>query len=310
VAKRAARLRSKKGLSKLSKTEKPKLRLVKSSPVVKKVSAAKKRAAGHLKAVVLEAKVTETLTPFQQEALIMKYRVKARKLGRSMLRRWHVRLDADEVDSVVDLSLCEAVKRFDASKGASFMTFLFYHMKGNMVRSVAASAAANAIPLALAEAGESRLADCEVKLYGKFSGINANEIADAITSQDEPLPDEALWRKELNERSALACDKLDSLEREIVKRLFVHEQQIIDIAAALGYSRCHISRVKRKALVTLQDELRTVMNREDYAAIKLEMAENSDLVDLEVKPRKEVARRKPRSATSRRIAEEREAKAA
>ncbi|MFO0416355.1 MAG: sigma-70 family RNA polymerase sigma factor [Pseudomonadota bacterium] len=294
----------------MSKTAKPKLRLVKSSPAVKKISATKKRAARHLKAVVLEAKIAESLTPFQQEALIMKYRLKARKLGRSMLRRWHARLDLDEVDSVVDLSLCEAVKRFDASKGASFMTFLFYHMKGNMVRSVAASAAANAIPLALAEAGESRLADCEVKLYGKFSGINANEIADAITSQDEPLPDEALWRKELTERSALACDKLDSLEREIVKRLFVHEQQIIDIAAALGYSRCHISRVKRKALVTLQDELRTVMNREDYAAIKLEMAENNDLIDLEVKPRKEVARRKPRSATSRRIAEEREAKAA
>jgi len=65
------------------------------------------------------------------------------------------------VDSIVDLSLCEAVKRFDPLKGASFMTFLFYHLKGNLVRAVAAAATSTAIPNAIAELSESAFNDGE-----------------------------------------------------------------------------------------------------------------------------------------------------
>ncbi len=282
MAKRAA-----KGRALISR--RPKLKLIKNPKAVVHTSSKAKRA--HIREVAKSEP-----TPYQQEALIIKYRLKARKLGRSILRRWHSRLDIDEVDSIVDLSLCEAVRRFDPLKGASFMTFLFYHLKGNLVRAVAAAASSTAIPNAIAELSDSAFDDGDRRTYSNGT-LNALELAEAISSQGIPQPDEALWRKELTSRSSSACEKLDDLEREIVKRIFVHEQQIIDIAAALGYSRCHISRVKKKALSTLHDELRVVMNKEDYGVMVAEEEEADDYVLDRVANRRSVHRRKPRSAS-------------
>jgi hypothetical protein len=178
------------------------------------------------------------------------------------------------------------------------MTFLFYHLKGNLVRSVASAAATSSLPVRLAEFGEafSDAFDAETPIA---HGMNAVEIAEAVTSQDSPLPDEALWKKQLNDCSSLACAKLDELEREIIKRIFVHEQQIIDIAAALGYSRCHISRVKKKALDTLHDELRVVMNQDDYAPLAEEAVESERELRSRIANRKEIHRRRPRSSAYR-----------
>jgi RNA polymerase sigma factor (sigma-70 family) len=238
-------------------------------------------------------------TPYQQEALIIKYRLKARKLGRSILRRWHARMDLDEVDSIVDLSLCEAVKRFDPSKGASFMTFLFYHLKGNLVRAVTTAAAANSIPVFTSDETEPRVGEPDHLFGHQFRAMNSAEVADAIASQDAPLPDEMLWRKELHSQSTLACDKLDPLEREIIKRIFLQEQQIMDIAATLGYSRCHISRVKKKALETLYNELSGQMNDIDLGKKPSFDDDSEEEVKLKIVGRRPIHRRRPRSKVSR-----------
>ena len=238
-------------------------------------------------------------SPLQQEALIIKYRLKAQKLGRSILRRWHARMDLDEVDSLVDLSLCEAVKRFNPTKGASFMTFLFYHLKGNLVRSVAAAAAANSLPTGLLDDEGSPRGMGEMMGELQLRSINSTEIAEAVTSQDSPTPDEALWRKQLHSQSSLACEKLDPLEREIIKRIFIQEQQIMDIAASLGYSRCHISRVKKKALETLYDELRGSMNNDDLGQRPSFEDDSEEEVDQRIACRKTIHRRRPRSRAKR-----------
>ncbi len=261
-----------------------KLKGKKLAPVIE-LSSAKKKQAG-------------PPTPAQQEALIIKYRLKARKLGRSILRRWHSRMDLDEVDSLVDLSLCEAVKRFDASKGASFMTFLFYHLKGNLVRAVATAANSTAIPIFNQD--ENAVVEAEpTHLFGhQFRAMNSAEVAEAVASQEVPLPDEMLWKKELNSASTAACDKLDPLEREIIKRIFLQEQQIMDIASALGYSRCHISRVKKKALETLHSELRGSMTHVDLGK-KPNFEDEDEVKPLRVLGRKAIHRRRPRSKVSR-----------
>ena len=199
----------------------------------------------------------------EQEKLILEYRTKARKLGRSMLRKWNCRLDLEEVDSLVDLSLCEAVQRFDAAKGASFMTFLFYHLKGNLVKAVRTSIDIAAIPSSFAAMIDGEAGDENIRELG----LNAVDLAGQLSGEETQTPDEKLWKKQLSGCSVEACQKLDPLEREIIKRIFVHEQQIIDIAAALGYSRCHISRVKKKALSTLHDELAVNINQDDYGFV-------------------------------------------
>jgi RNA polymerase sigma factor (sigma-70 family) len=264
----------------------------------------KSKPAAAQKVIELAAVRQETPTPAQQEALILKYRLKARKLGRSILRRWHARLDIEEVDSIVDLSLCEAVKRFNPYKGASFMTFLFYHLKGNLVRAVTTAAASGAIPVLNLDTLEEQAGEEAQHFLGhQFRALNSDEVADALNSEEVPMPDEVLWRKELQGQSAVACEKLDDLEREIVKRIFIQEQQIMDIAASLGYSRCHISRVKKKALDTLQNELRATGDFDDYGA-KGEGV--SDELESSSQERKTVFRRRPRSKISRKQREHEE----
>ena len=230
----------------------------------------------------------------QQEALIMKYRMKARKLGRSILRGWHSRLDIEDVDSLVDLSLCEAVRRFDPYKGASFMTFLYYHLKGNLVRAVAHAASAHSVPVFNPE-DEEAMKENEQFLGYQFRPLNAMEVSEALYSSDEPLPDEALWKKELQEKSAEACNKLDKLEQDIINRIFLHEEQIMEIASSLGYSRCHISRVKKRALDTLHDELRSSLKTEDLGRKPIAEEEKKVETNFRVSDRRTIHRRRPRS---------------
>jgi hypothetical protein len=129
--------------------------------------------------------------------------------------------------------------------------------------------------------------------------MNSAEVADAVASQDAPLPDEMLWRKELHSQSTLACDKLDPLEREIIKRIFLQEQQIMDIAATLGYSRCHISRVKKKALETLYNELSGSMNDIDLGKKPSFDDDGEEEVKLKIVGRRPIHRRRPRSKVNR-----------
>lgn len=195
------------------------------------------------------------------EELILEYRTKARKLGRSILRRWQARLDLEEVDSVVDLSLCEAVQRFDPSKGASFMTFLYYHLKGNLIRTVTAAAQANFVP------GQ----EIETRKGEEPKTITALDVVEAISGTDQRNPDDLLLQKELIHLSKDACTRLDPLEREVIERLYLQGEQLMKIASSLGYSRCHISRVKKKALENLQDEMEQVLESSEEGSDQLSL---------------------------------------
>ena len=209
-----------------------------------------------LKLPLSKIKRSKGLSDEKKTELVIEYRLKARKLARSILRGWHARLDLDEVDSVVDLSLCEAVKRFNPRKGASFMTFLYYHLRGNLIRTVSAAASANSVPLPEGEALEGLMNGHVVNGRNGYRGINAVEVAEALCSHDTMLPDEVLFKKEMAFLSNKACDNLDALEKEVIFRIYMEEQQLMDIARNLGYSRCHISRVKKKALDTLYQEIK------------------------------------------------------
>ncbi len=195
------------------------------------------------------------LSEREQDALVIEFRAKARKLARSLLRRWNSRLDIQEVDSIVDLSLCEAVRRFDPTRGASFMTFLYYHLKGNLVRAISYAMHGLAGSLEYSEL----MSMAEERPYG----INASEIAESLVGNGQVQPDEALFKKQLIALSSEACEALDALEKEIIQRMYLEGEQVQDIAASLGYSRCHISRVKKKALNVLNKSMRHSIGEEE-----------------------------------------------
>jgi RNA polymerase sigma factor (sigma-70 family) len=228
----------------------------------------------------LKAKTKKNpLTDAQKEELVIEFRTKARKLARSVLRKWHARLDLQELDSIVDLSLCEAVKKFDPAMGASFMTFLFYHLKGNLIRSITIAAEARGYGLA----EELRFNDQMYYIGGE--AINSYEVAEALIGTENEAPDEALMKKELIGLSQKARTKLDKIEDQIIERLFIAQEPLLDIADSLGYSRCHISRVKQRALDILKND------------IEASLADNQE--EVETVEIKKIYRRKPRSKAIR-----------
>lgn len=261
-----------KGDGKMAKS-KAQLTLVKDSPKVKS-----------LRLLSEEAK----------EKVVVRSRQKARKLARSILRRWNARLDLSEVDSIVDLSLCEAAARFSPEMGASFMTFLFYHLRGNLIRTISTAVNTNVVPLHDSDG----MLDEEVA----HSVVQSYEVANALTGTEVTRPDEILIKEEMLKLSSSARDKLDTLAQQVLQRIFVNEEQLIDIAYDLGYSRCHISRVKRRALETVYTDI--------AASLDLDAGyrPNFDDEDAKVRSRlkREIHRRKPRSlavvGTKRKVA--------
>jgi RNA polymerase sigma factor for flagellar operon FliA len=184
------------------------------------------------------------------EELILNHRENGRKLARSILRRWQVNLPAEDVDSIVDLTLCEAAARYNITKGASFITFLFYHLRGHLVRAVASATTDSQLFLALAQS-----AGLDVTEWSTANEDTAVAFIPDISfdrQAEVESPEVLLIRKE---RAGLCKDavvKLDELEREIIDRSYGQDEPLVDIAKLLGYSRCHVSRVKKRALDRLR----------------------------------------------------------
>lgn len=204
----------------------------------------------------LPKKKIKSLSPAARDQMVLDTRDQARKIARSILRKWRSRLELEEVDSIVDLSLCEAVIRFDPNRGASFVTFLYYHLRGNLIRLVSDAANQNTLPLF-----DREMMEGTSDLSSANPIANAIEVAAALNGQEQVLPDEEFYKKELASLSRSACKKLDLLEQEVICRVFMNEEHLFDVAENLGYSRCHISRVKRKALDTLHSELKPLIQK-------------------------------------------------
>jgi|GEM_PF-1529546 len=198
---------------------------------------------------------------FSKEELVLEYRANARKLSRSILRRWRSRIELEELDSLVDLALCEAADRYDSKKGASFMTFLYYHLRGTLVRAVDIAANLNTVSAADYEI-EELISGYRTSKDSHDNGITASaDLSDTLSNHEYSTPDEMLYKKEVANISNQACAKLDELEQEVIYRLYVQEEQLVDIAKSLGYSRCHISRVKKRALDVLHEQLSPALEK-------------------------------------------------
>ena len=190
------------------------------------------------------------LSIHEKNGLIMKNRVSGRKLACSMLRKWNCRLELEDVDSIVDLSLCEAVKYFDPNKGVNFLTFLFYHLRGNLIRTIKTQANQTAIPLEFSDEN----------MESGFIGHERINTADAFETfgTTQKSPDQQLQEGQFVELTKLACQKLTDLEREIIVNVFMHEEQVTQLAQDLNYSRCHISRLKTATINKLRSEIEKI----------------------------------------------------
>ena len=240
------------------------------------------------------------LSDATREELIIQNRSRARKLARSILRKWHSRLDLEEVDSIVDLSLCEAAQRFNPQIGAGFMTFLFYHLRGNLIRAVTIAATANTIPIAEVNMLSGNESDRDFSGRKGKSLMNAVEVAGALCGNEYVSPDEALSKKELIKISQNARENLDYLEKEVIERIYMNEEQLLDIAYDLGYSRCHISRIKRKALEALYNGMASLAG-EDSLETRPNFEEEEEDLSARREIRRKMTTRRPRSRKAQKM---------
>lgn len=192
--------------------------------------------------------------------LILTFREKSIKITKGLLRKWGSHIDNDEIVSVSDLSLCEAANRFDENRNVSFVTFLFYYIKGNLIKSMINLATINGCDRDsyLERNGEKEY----TKLASNLQEILNNEVAEATMGSPRQTPIDNLLKKELYELGREACLQLDDVEKVIIEKIYVKGEQVLSVAKELGYSRCHISRIKRKTLSDMENHINKKLNYE------------------------------------------------
>lgn len=193
----------------------------------------------------LDAEGNPVLSNEEVTRLIIDHMLHGERLAKSFLRRWRMSLPSSYITSVVGLSLTEAANRFDPSRGVNFKTFFFYHLKGILVKEVRKEI----------DSERSIQYNCE---DGSIPDHMFEETSDSwpVSAVDRYTPERLVQRRQLMRIVWKACSRLDELEQEVLLRHYIQEQSMTDIAKELGYSRCHISRVKSFALVKLEKAIR------------------------------------------------------
>ena len=165
---------------------------------------------------------------------------------------------------------------------------MFYHLRGNLIRTVSYAAHQYITPTYEIR-GESEEFYAEASFHESHLSISSVEVAESLCGEEAIQPDQALLQKEVADLSRQACQQLDELERQVIERIFLQGEQLIQVAQSLGYSRCHISRVKRRALLLLNEALKSVLDltgttAENSSDIDDELLSDSDRFESEEQP--------------------------
>lgn len=186
-------------------------------------------------------KIKPKLPRAKVHQLILENREHGRRLAWSFLTSWRIRMNHDEVMSVVGMALCEAANRFDARKGVAFRTFFFYHLRGMLLKEIARLIEEQKLLQVIPESAVNGAT-------GRDHAYVPKEISALV---DYNNPERLLQRSQLSHFCWEGCAQLDPLEQEILVRYFVYDEPLITIAKELKYCRCHVSRVKSRALSKL-----------------------------------------------------------
>jgi RNA polymerase sigma factor (sigma-70 family) len=220
-----------------------------SSPKSSKSKLKTTKKAAVKKQEVQKKKSTKTRAPRMTaaqkiEKLVIDNRLSAQKMGYSILKRWNVHIEKDELNSVIDYALCDAAMRYIPNKGASFSTYFYYHLRGHLVRLVADLTMASSL---FVQPETNMALDYEGRLSGGY------DIEHGVYSKSDLIdsPESMVIREEELNNCSSSVNRLDKLEQEVLTRIYNNES-LVKVARSLGYSRCHISRIKKEALNKLK----------------------------------------------------------
>lgn len=200
------------------------------------------------------AEQTETSSSIPPAQLILSHRELGIKIAWRLLSNWRIRLPQDDVLSMVGIALCEAASRFDPTKGATFGTFLFYHVRGVLLKEIA-----NAM-------NERRFRNIEGDQESYYLLFNTMCYVNGDSALVETnTPERNLQKQELGNILNSAYSALDDLEKTVLTRHFINEESLVDIAKDLDYCRCHISRVKTTAVSKIGKHFDSIETKDETA---------------------------------------------
>lgn len=195
----------------------------------------------------------------------------------------------DDLEQVAGLALVKAIDRFDPDYGAAFTTFAAETIKGELKRHLRDTSWSMRVPRGLKDASL-RVRRSEAELtqslgrpptmeeLAESADLDVDEVVEAqrasnayaAESIDAPMADRdnaislasvlgtedpALERAEAWHAVELAMSQLDERERRILYLRFFEDMSQTEIAAEVGVSQMHVSRLLARSIQDIRDSI-------------------------------------------------------
>ncbi len=184
------------------------------------------------------------------------------RLSWKLLNSWGAKLSDEDILSVVGLSICETNKTFNPKYGVQFQTLLYYHLKGRLLKEISDIVKHKRV-----------LESIDTATLAEQDALE-EEVQEVSLQIENQSPEKILLDREEEGNFENALNNLDWLELIVVKRHCINEESLLDLSKELNYCRCHLSRVKTKAL----KKLRLLLNT--YFAPDISSKKNADSVRM------------------------------
>src|SRR5919201_4427474 len=175
-------------------------------------------------------------------------------LVRSLARRYAGRGEAlEDIEQVGAIGLIKAIDRFELEREVSLATYATPNVVGEIKRHFRDKGWAIRVPRALQELNASMSTAIERLTVSLSTGPTGDEELDPLETIG--VEDEGFERSE--DRAALvpALRRLPPREREILRMRFEEGLPQTQIAHRIGLSQMHVSRLIRKSLAAMREQL-------------------------------------------------------
>jgi RNA polymerase sigma factor for flagellar operon FliA len=232
------------------------------------------------------------LAPPDRDDLVRQGMPLVKAIAERLRRRYTLTASFDDLCSMGLAGLAVAVDRFDATRGASFVTFAYHKIRGAILDGLRRSDRQYSFDVRCRHAAERRATkklaandDVSTSVAGSGTDRETAEIASSLShiatihlaavSGDEDIPlglDDLVHQHEIRDRVQEAIASLPEKEREVIALYYYCDGSFADVAAKLGISRPWASRLHKRALATLRALLAELDEEAPAAPVSLAKA--------------------------------------
>jgi RNA polymerase sigma factor (sigma-70 family) len=173
------------------------------------------------------------------QTLILENRDYGHRMARKILLSFGAHLHDDDLLSAADLALCEAASRYRPVPKASFTTYLYYFIKGEIIRSLKEN---------------SRITGRQAVVIQHKSDMESEYLEDKASLEDvqemhnqNDCPEYATYQSQLRHICHAVLSKLSMTEKTVIIESHIKEENMDMLSKRMGYSRCHLFAIRKTA---------------------------------------------------------------